>query len=119
MLDFSVHLNLTKMKILSVHQNILAWLRVFSFAETDRRTQRLSKVFAVFILSAEMLSLTSSVFYLYENMFKTTGDDLGTTLYALTQLGGWGCNLYTLIVAYMQRDKLRSIFDKLQEIYDG
>lgn len=112
--------NLSKMNVLSLYQDILAWLRIIPFAKKEnRRTQRLSKAFAVFVVLFEMLLMTSSAHYLCKNLFKTTGDDLGVTLYAVAQLAAWGCTFYTLIVAYTVRNKLRSIFDKIQEIYGG
>ncbi|XP_031619126.1 uncharacterized protein LOC116338167 isoform X2 [Contarinia nasturtii] len=103
-----------KIKILSVHQDIFAWLRIFPFANaTNRKTQFISKICMVSVLIIKLLSLVSSVAYLYRNVSSEV--DLG---FSITQISGWASTFYTLVVAYIIRNQLRKLFDKIQEIYD-
>lgn len=108
------------MRILSLHQDIFTWLRILPFANgTDLKIQYLSGIFLFFVILFQMLPFVSSVLYFHDNVITKSGDDFSICMCTITQLSGWGCNLYTLIVAYIVRDKLRNLFDKIQKIYDG
>lgn len=108
------------MKFLSLHQNIFAWLRIFSFTnKTSRKIQCLSKAVVIFVLCFEILLIVASAVYFLNNVFTKSGHDFGLSFYAAAQMAGWGSTFYTLIIAYIVRDKLQSIFDRIQAIYDG
>lgn len=107
------------MKLLSIHQLIFTWLRIFPFSNgTDRITLRKSLAFSVTVLLVEVLSLASSIIYFFENVLNNPNYS-GNSLYPIIQISGYGCTLYTLIVAYIKREEIRIMFDKIQQIYDG
>lgn len=76
---------------------------------------RLSLVFTVSIFLVEILGLASSVIYSFKCENVLNGDNV----FAVNQALGYGSTLYNLIVVYIVRDKIRNIFDKIQEIYNG
>lgn len=107
------------MNLLALHRRIFTWHRIFPFADgTDRKTLWRSLAFSVFVIFIEVLSFASSIHYFYKNVLNNK-KYTGSSLYPIAQIAGFGSTLYTLIVAYIIRDKLRNMFDRAQEIYDG
>lgn len=107
------------MTLLALHRCVFTWHRIFPFADgTDRKTLRRSLAFSVFVILIEVLSFASSVLYFYKNVLNNK-KYTGNSLYPIAQIAGYGSTLYTLIVAYIIRDKVRNMFDRVQEIYDG
>lgn len=94
---------------------------MFPFANgTTRKILRLSIGATVSVLLIEFLSLCSSIIYTYK--CKTASHNrsfIECSSFAINQVLGFGSTFYTLIVAYITRDKIRNMLDRVQEIYDG
>lgn len=106
------------MQLLAAHRTIFTWLRIFPFAnDTDRNILRRSGAFSVTVLLSEIIALTTSILYTYK--CENAQNFFNCSSYAINQISGFGSTLYTLIVAYIMRHKIRNMFDKIQGIYDG
>lgn len=89
------------MKLLASHQNIFTWLRIFPFsAGTNRKTLRLSLALIIYFFVIEMLSLISSILFMWEHVLNSQNYS-GSSLYSISQVAGHGCTIYTLIAAYI------------------
>lgn len=107
------------MKLFATYRKVFTWFRILPFPDgTDRKTLRRTLAFSVIVVLSDLLPLVSSVLYLYKNVWKNQAD-IGTSLYPVAQISGYGCTLYTVVAAFIIREKIRNMLDKVQEIYDG
>lgn len=98
------------MEVLALHQYIFTWLRIFPFAEgTNRKTNILSLIFSACVFLLNVMLLIASILYVYEN----------GSLYQIMQISGLGCTVCNLSVAYITKNKIKNMFDKILEIYNG
>lgn len=107
------------MRVLAIHRRIFTWLQIFPFANgTPRKIRLISAAFSISVLLIHFLALLSSAIYFYENVLNDKNYSI-SALFCIILLSGFGSTLYNLIVAYIIRDKIQNVFDRVQEIYDG
>lgn len=104
------------MEILATNRLIFSWLSIYSLTkDTSRKMKFLQILFSACILLSQMLAMSASVAFFYENVTF----DVTNSTYGAVEITGLGSVVYTFIIAYFLRRDIDKIFVNLQEIYDS
>lgn len=104
------------MKPLKTNQQVLTWLGVCRAADTVSIPKKLIYIFAAFFgFSVVFTSLSASVAF----FVKFVQIDLEESLYALFQIASFSGLSYIILTAFIMRNKINGIFNRLSHIYDA
>lgn len=104
------------MKVLELHQYLFTKLFILPLADDSSRKKKwFTYLFGAAVLLIEVLSLIASILYFLENV----SSNFVISLHAIVEVSGYGCTLYTLILAIIVRNRFLDMFNKMQANYDG
>lgn len=98
---------------LATHQRVWTWLSVHSVEKDVRSWTNFNIIFTLFVFMAHLSVVLASTAF----AIQFVRIDLADSLHALLHLTAFMGMTYVLAIAFISRNKIVKIFEKLTEIY--